>query len=291
MKLAALYGSPQFGAEWQKCYSALSVALEQRFGRGRVFERSTKFYSDEDVLPTAEIAIILGLREQGWQYLNRCLELGIPTLVVDLGWLRRERDYWQVSPNGLNNAVKKPVSDDRFSNLGLKIMDPRPRGRSLLVIGQLPGDMQHDITSDREMVNWGYSVGKQAIALTGHRVYWRPHPRTTLSTPRPVVTSSTNRTLHEMIKDEGTYAGIVYNSTTGLDLLRLGCNVVALGPRTVYTDIVHTDITGLLKEHPGVEPVHELLSRVAYSQYTSTELSSWDTLAQVLSLHDLLGDL
>lgn len=291
MRRAALYGAPQFGAEWQKCYSALSVALNSRFGKGRVWERSTKYYEQADVAEEADIAIIMGLRGEGLRYLEHHTRVGTPTLVVDLGWMRRERNYWQVSPFGLNNVPKIDVPSDRFDKLDLKVFKPRSKDlRSIVVVGQLPGDMQHDLVSEDLMLQWGKEAALKTIELTKKRVFWRPHPRWQTNLPRPIISSSSERTLHDLIQMEGLYAGVVYNSSMGIDLLRLGCNVVALGPRTVYTDIVHTELSGLLLDHPGSEIVHNMLCKVAYGQYTTSELNHWSTLEHLLDLHQINGD-
>lgn len=291
MRRAALYGAPQFGAEWQKCYSALSVALNQRFGKGRVWERSTKYYDPMDVAEEADVAIIMGLRGEGQKFLDHHLALGTPTLVLDLGWMRREFNYWQVSPFGLNNVPKIKVPTDRFDQLSLKVFEPKQKDmRSIVVVGQLPGDTQHDLESEEQMLTWGKDTALAATELTKKRVFWRPHPRWQTALPRPIISSNSERSLHDLMKMEGLYAGVVYNSTMGIDLLRLGCNVVALGPRTVYTDIVHTELNGLLLDHPGSEIVHDMLCKVAYGQYTTSELNNWETLERLFELHQINGD-
>lgn len=291
MKRAALYGAPQAGAEWQKCYSALSAALTTRFGKGRVHERSTKFYSDEDVCEDVAVAVVLGLRGAGDLYLARNIALGIPTLVVDLGWMRRERNYWQVCPYGLNNAPKKAPSANRFEALNLVVKPPIEKDhRSILVIGQQPGDKQHDLDTETAMLNWANITVREAAEITKKRVFWRPHPGWQVRLPRPAISSSPKRGIHELIREEGVYAAAVYNSTIGLDLLRLGCNVVALGPRTVYTDLVYNKVADLNSSHPGEEKVRDLLCNIAYGQYTTTELNNWASLEHVLELHQITGD-
>lgn len=291
MRRAALYGAPQFGAEWQKCYSALSVALTERFGVGRVWHRSTKYYDPADVAEEASVAIIIGLRGEGKKYLDHHLALGTPTLVIDLGWLRREWNYWQVSPFGLNSVPLIVPDSKRFDALSLKVYEPIVKNqKSIVVVGQMPGDMQHDLASEEQMLTWGKETALAAIELTKKRVFWRPHPKWQTALPRPIISSNSERTLHDLIQTEGLYSGIVYNSTMGIDLLRLGCNVVALGKRTVYTDIVHTELSGLLLDHPGSEKVHDMLCRVAYGQYTTSELNHWEHLEQLLGLHQINGD-
>src|SRR5437868_1311922 len=118
---AALYGVPTSGAEWQQCYSALFSALENRFGKGRVWQRTNKYFDPADVADDVAVAVIQGLQGEGVRWLQANLELGIPTLVIDLAWLRRERGYWQASVGGLNNPPVVAPSADRFENLQLKI--------------------------------------------------------------------------------------------------------------------------------------------------------------------------
>lgn len=288
---AALYGVPGYGAEWQKCYSALLFALEQRFGDKRVWQRTTKYFEPADVATDVAVAVIQGLRGEGHQYLTRCLELNIPTLVVDLGWMRRERGFWQVSLGGLNSPPLTCPGPDRFENLDLKVFPIVEKDYHSIVIGQVPGDMQHDLKTDREMLAW---ATKAALEIKTHgprrRVYWRPHPAFIATLGKVAIMTHPTRSIQEFIRDEKVGSAVVYNSTLGLDLLRNGIHVVAQGPRTVYTDLVSSDIANLHTTHPGPERVRSLLERLAYGQYQVSELTSWTTLERLFALHDITGD-
>lgn len=293
LRRAALYGVPNSGAEWHKCYSALFSALEERFGVGRVWQRTSKFFDQEEVADDVAVAVIQGLQGQGFRYLAACLELGIPTLVVDLGWLRRERGYWQVSPSGLNVAPSSAPSSDRFEQLGLLVFDRIKKDYSTLIVGQIPGDKQHDLATDADVINWAVEAAravKKRETDHRHRVFWRPHPRFMPSLGRNAIMTSPNRLLKDFLKDSLVGSAVVYNSTLGLDLLRNGVSIIAQGPRTVYTDLVSANIEDLHSSYPGPERVRALLERVAYGQYQLPELANWSTLERLFALHEITGD-
>lgn len=282
---------PASGAEWQKCYSALLVALEDRFGKNRVWQRTNKYFEPEDVADDVAVAVLQGLRGRGLDYLAAYRKLGIPVLVVDLGWMRRERGYWQVSPNGLNTVPLRAPDGRRFDELQLKVFPAVQRNYHTVIAGQLPGDAQHDLATDADMLRWARNSAARVKELfPKRRVFWRPHPLFMHSLGKPTIMSSPERPIQEFMKDEHVGSAIVYNSTLGLDLLRNGAHVIAHGPRTVYTDLVSSDIGNLENAHPGPERVRELLERLAYGQYQVDELADWANLAKLLELHSITGD-
>lgn len=288
---AALYGVTGHGAEWQKCYSALLSCLEDRFGDKRVWKRSTKYYDPIDVADDVAVAVIHGLRGRGPDFLARCLELNIPTVVVDLGWLRRERGYWQVSLGGLNRPPPRAPSSDRFDRLDLKVFPPVVRDFKTVIVGQLPGDAQHDLDSEQALINWARGVAEQVKSREPKRtVFWRPHPAFITSLGRIAPMTNPQRTIQDLIREDDVGSAVVYNSTFGIELLRNGVHVIAQGPRTVYTDVVSSDIANLHSAHPGPEQVRFLLEKLAYGQYQLSELQNWSTLERLFALHGITGD-
>lgn len=291
LRRAALYGIPNYGAEWEKSHSALFSCLETRFGRGRVWRRSNKDFDPSDVASEVAVAVIQGLRGGGKQFLEACLAKGIPTIVVDLAWLRRERGYWQASINGLNRPPERAPSYDRFEELDLKVFPLWKKNYNTVIAGQLPGDAQHDLETDRDVVEWAKS---QALIMKKmfpkRRVYWRPHPSFRPTLHEAAVLTSPDRPIKDLIRDENVGSALVYNSTLGIELLRQGVHVVAQGPRTVYTDLVSSDISDLENSHPGPDAVRDLLARLAYGQYKDEELSDWKTFEKLFELHGITGD-
>lgn len=255
-----------------------------------MWERNTKWYEDADVAEDVQVAVFLGLRGEARRYLARCKELEIPCIIVDLGWLRRERGYWQVSVGELN--VPPPIAPNasRFLELQLKVRDVVQRDYNTLIVGQVPGDAQHDLTDGSSVIKWGRSVAEEIRERYGRRkIFWRPHPGFLCRLGPPAITTLPDKTVHEAIADDNVGSAVVYNSTLGLELLRQGVRVVAMGPRTVYSDLVPSCISELKTAHPGATRVRALLERCAYGQYKLDELN-WSTLANVLALHGITGD-
>lgn len=268
------------------------ACLEQRFGSGRIWQRSTKYFEREDVSDEVAVAVFLGMRDHAPDFLRVCNELAIPNVVIDLGWMRRERGYWQASVGGLNVAPKRAPSSDRFEELDLKVYAPKTPQTNFVLVGQVPGDAQHDLTTERAMMEWGRGTATAMKAFIGprKRVMWRPHPLFRIPLGPPAVTTWPERPLLEFLKEEHVGGAVVYNSTAALDMLRVGVHVVAQGPRTVYTDLVPREVGRLFDAHPGPERVRSLLEKLAYGQYKIEELATWATFQRLFELHDVTGD-
>lgn len=294
LRRAALYGVPNSGAEWHKCYSALLLALERRFGYGRVWQRNSKYYSPEDVADDVAVAVIFGQRDGAKGFLQRNLELNIPTLVIDLAWLRRDLGYWQVSLGGLNNPPPYAPSSARFDRLGIQVFERLHKiiDYSVVICGQLPGDAQHDLASNVDMLRWARKAADDVKRLFPHteQIFWRPHPKAIMTLGKPTIMTSPDRSVQNLLRESHVGSAVVYNSNLGVELLRNGISVIAQGPRTVYTDLVSSDIADLKTSHPGSDKVRSLLERLAYGQYTTVELSDWGTLERLLELHSITGD-
>lgn len=233
----------------------------------------------------------MGLRERGKDFLEENLRLGIPTLVVDLGWLRRDFGYWQVSLNGLNVAPPVAPDSERFESLNIKVFPPLKRNYHTLIVGQSPGDAQHDLETEQDVLDWGRGVSKEIWeAYPRRKIFWRPHPMFIAPIGKPAITTHPYRDLGEFLDSENVGSAVVYNSTLGLDLLRRGAHVVARGPKTVYTDLTSPDIEAINFAHPGPDAVRGLLERLSYGQYKTSELARWETLERLLDLHGVTGD-
>lgn len=264
--------------------------LEDRFGAGRVWCRNPKYYDPEDVAEDVAVAVFLGLRDRARDYLARCKELGIPCVVVDLGWMRRDRGYWQVSYGDLNEPPPIAPGPDRFNHLQLKCYPQVKRNHSTVIIGQIPGDAQHDLADSNSIIRWAQDTAKGIRSRYRlRRIFWRPHPNFVCTIGKPAVMSLPTKNIRDFIFDDQVGSAVVYNSTAGIELLRLGIHVVALGPRTVYSDLVSSSLDEVKGTHPGEQRVRSLLERLAYGQYQLSELN-WNTIEQVLRLHNVTGD-
>jgi hypothetical protein len=268
--------------------------LDDRFGQKRTWKRTTKFYEPADVADDVAVAFFLGYRDEAPKFAERCKQLNVPFVVIDLGWLRREWGFWQASVGGLNVAPPFAPAKDRYHALNLKTFPPRTfyGPSNCLVVGQLPGDAQHDLKTERQLLEWARSnvdLAKKLLPVHS-RIFWRPHPSFIRPLPRPAITTDPARGLPEFCKEGHIQGAIVYNSTAGIELLRLGVHVVALGPRTVYSDIVTNDLGRLIDGHPGQTEVRSLLERLAYGQYKIEELSTWATFETLFKLHGVTGD-
>jgi hypothetical protein len=184
-------------------------------------------------------------------------KLGGTTLVLDLGWFKRswnnfaERKggYYQI---GVNRICWLPphCPRDRWEKLGLEIHAPKPVGENLLAIGQVAHDAQHGL-SYTEMHEW--FLGK---ASGGYR--YRPHPQGDEGKPQ--------RSLEEDL--DWADMVLTYNSTVGLEALRLGIPVICSN-NCFYRELCNQPC-------PSHGKRLNFFSRVAYAQWSEEEIERGD---------------
>jgi len=181
-------------------------------------------------------------------------KLGGTTLVLDLGWFKRgwaaykkrPGGYYQIGVNHIN-WLPDSAPGDRWESLNLPILPPRPQGKNILAIGQVADDSQHGLTKD-ELVEWLYEN-------TPSPFRYRPHPQ-----------SETEAKPKNTLEHDLEWADVVltYNSTVGLEALRLGIPVIC------STNCFYAGLSG--PQCPSVEDRLELFQRIAYAQWTEEEI-------------------
>lgn len=205
---------------------------------------------------------------------------GIPSLVIDLGYMRRAmrtngyQGFWQVSLNGLN-WLPKSAESDRFEKLEIPYPKQRKRKGYVLIAEQTPNDASHGMDASA-LHKWT----SRTVEKCGTLEYLvRRHPMNKTG-PASLLTKTT-------LEDDLKGAGCVYvhNSNVGNDALLAGIPVVC-DETSRYLPTYYGVVDHELSEcpsYPDAETMQDYLHRLAYAQWKLEEIASGEAFDYVLS--------
>jgi capsule polysaccharide export protein KpsC/LpsZ len=228
--------------------------------------------------PKADIVLCSGLKDN--TKIARCAasKLGVPCLVVELGYLKRAHSngdldgYFQLGWDRLC-WVPDNVPPDRWERLELKLEPTHKPGDYILVAAQVGNDAQHNLTS-RQLCTW---LTKEARALEKKLrkpAVWRPHPaqrhwRPDTWNPR-LIQNPSAVSLGKAL--EHAHTVLTYNSTLGVDAMLKAVPVYSHGTAHYASHAVEDYGTRL-----------KYLTRLAYAQWTLEELASGEAVQFALN--------
>ena len=232
----------------------------------------------KEIMP-ADINVIYGMRVNGRDIIEEYLKRGIPSIVIDLGYLKRAMKsngydgYWQVSLNGLN-WLPDTAPDDRFKSLGLDYPKYQKRVGYVLLCEQTPGDSSHGMNLF-QINDWMDRAVSKCEAL-GLQYKKRHHPMNS-QVPKDQLPDCP-------IEDDLKGAACVYvhNSNAGNDALMAGLPVVCdENPlyKPAYYEIASKDLADIY--YP--ENIQDYLNRLAYGQWTRDEIENGKAFEYVLA--------
>lgn len=210
-------------------------------------------------------------RRMGEQHQRR----GVPVLVVDAGYLQRDRGYYQIGVNRLAWLPPIPCPSDRYAALEM----PKPlteRGDAILLCGQKPRDAQHGMDAF-QVTAWANDTIQKLRRVTDRPLLWRPHPRARASDPALYefvegVSDPHAVPLREVLPM--VHALVTYNSTSGTEAIVAGIPVFC-DPCAMYADWADTDLAQIDRPRTLTpEARADYLSRVAYGQWLPEEMAS-----------------
>lgn len=239
-------------------------------------------YRDKDFL-SADFNLIYGMRRNGKAIIENYLERGIPSIVVDLGYINRAmksngyNGYWQVSMNGLN-WLPEAAEGDRWEALGVDTPKPVKRTGYVLIAEQTPWDASHGMGVP-ELNEWtARAVAKCEELGLDYKV--RRHPMNKAIAPEELPGCT--------IEEDLAGAGCVYihNSNVGNDALLAGIPVVCDAQSRflpTYHGIVAHELTAKPK-FPTAKVMKDYLNRLSYAQWTLDEIASGKAFEYVLNV-------
>lgn len=216
--------------------------------------------------------VVAGLRGKYSEAWRHHRAEGCPVIIREAPHFRGLEDQKRMSVTDHAWIPSFDCAPDRLRALGVTASLPREivKGGILLVCGQTAMDTQHGMTGD-ELGQWLAMASAAACDRFELRPEWRPHPMAR-DLPRPAGVGP-EASPGETVLDALTRATAMlsYNSTTGIEAIRLGCPVFRGGPATYSSAVWHVGPNGDIEMGDGLD-VEALLSRVAYTQWSYDEL-------------------
>lgn len=197
--------------------------------------------------------------------------LGVPVMVTDMGYVRRDLGYMQVGLNKLNWLPDFECPQDRWDRLSVDLQS-RQSGDYVLITGQKPFDGSHSM-SDKELVSMYQSWIDGIKQFTEREIVFRPHPRS----PNMQVsgcridkpTDSQAGGLADVI--QGAHCVVTYNSTSATDSIINGTPVITISDTAQAYDIAEHDLIHV--DCPfWKDDSQPHFNRVAYSQWRHDEV-------------------
>lgn len=196
---------------------------------------------------------------------------GIPVIVTDLGYVRRDLGYMQVGIDRLNWLPDFECPADRWDALGVELQ-PRKHGDYILITGQKPGDGSHGM-SDTQL--WKLYAGwvEEIRQHTDREIVFRPHPfARDMGLEGVLIDKPSDKKsggLAEAI--EGAHCVVTYNSTSGTDALIAGVPVFC-HESAQYADLGNSDFAVIEEPYfPDDRLTH--FHKVGYSQWQVQEFT------------------
>jgi len=227
-----------------------------------------------------DLAIVCGMHEFEERAIKRFASRYIPTIVCDLGYMRRAKaddnsGYHQFGYHHIGWTPKEPVSGDRLAQLGIgKIKRASNSGSGYLVAGQVPNDSQHKMNVE-QCVQWFRNAAFKIRAMTkNHRkIIFRPHPRFPAWTK---LADFETQDCYEMDIEEAIhqcYCLVTYNSTAAIEAIIQGKPIIC-SEQAHYANLGNRILDAGNERVASVNERKSYLERLAYAQWTLEEAAS-----------------
>lgn len=233
-------------------------------------------YRDAREYIPCDVAVIFG----GYKYANKLTtpkrdilkrHQGRKLVMVEAA-LQNRGKYWQVGIGGAaGHAEFGPGRIDRLAGMGITPKPWKPGGEYVLVIGQLPRDVQVQDTDHR---GWCREVVKH-YEKKGVPVRFRPHPMVT----NPAEYGVPDRLIDRLPLAESlarARCAVTWNSTAGTDAALAGVPVVAMDPGSFAYPVASHDLDTLRRPDRS-----EWLGQLGAAQWALNEMRSGETWAHL----------
>jgi len=242
-------------------------------------------FTDPDRSDRVRFVVCWGHHPRDAAFRARWRGLGVPLLIMELGYLRRcagsgdPDGYSQLGFGGIGWIPPRAPDAARFESLGLDVAQPvQGRGKQLLVLGQVPHDAQHNLGPEA-LAGW-LTEEAAVFAAQNWEILYRPHPKHTITTLRLPHVRLDEGTLSEAFSKVG--AVLTYNSTAGIEAMIAGLPVHC-HPSAHYAEVA-SYLAPFDKFSADRNAVLSYLHRLAWAQWSCAELARGAPL-QFLGLH------
>lgn len=222
---------------------------------------------------TCDVAVVFGIRQNEQAFIESAKRRGIPTIVVDLGYVNRfdenyravfERDRTLQLSIGDNVGCIPQLKCPPDRRIRLNLTYPGMRGDRfgpIVVMGQWPSDPTHPFSDSASILAWV----KELQELVGNEIpiKYRPHPRLIKS----------DEFLEKALVS--ARAVVTWSSNSGHDALLSGIPVATkCGPyASICEDVDNLYNFSRMPWFPSEEEWEQYFNRMAYGQWSFDELA------------------
>lgn len=204
--------------------------------------------------------------------------IGGRVLGINFGALRRERGYYVIGWDGLNNSgcyYNQASESGRWHKLGLSISPWRSsHGKKVVLACQVPTDGS---VSSIDIVEWCQRMVSEIRGFTDREIIFRPHPLARSITPSISGATRSERDFREDLKE--SWAVVTYNSTSSGFAVLDGVPVFTFNDQSFAWDVSLHNVESI--ESPLLCDREQWAYDLAYTQWTLDEMRSgkaWDWL-------------
>lgn len=222
-----------------------------------------------------------------------CKTNNIPLLVLELGFIRRDK-YYSFGYGGIVGFANYYCHDcpsDRFEQLNMTVEKNkhRPDGY-ILLCGQVPWDTQ---LQHINYIAWAKMIVKEIKKHSNKEIIFRPHPcqnNQTFIQKGLCLTSLRGTTLSsniDLIEDfKGASVVVAFNSNCLLDALLYGLPIFAFDKGSCVYHLANHDLSTIDKpSFPDQTDKMQTLYNIAYQQWTIEELRDGQAWNHVIRHH------
>jgi len=219
-----------------------------------------------------DVAIFTGAQPDDLERINYYRRKKTPIVLIELGHINRacsksvslEDKYFQMSIEHLTWLPHFACPSDRREKLGIeKPAKKQKKDGYILLLGQKPGDAQHDID---DMITWKKHQRAEIRKYTKRPILWRKHPAdlNVLEQPREA-------TLEEDF--DGAFCVVTHNSNAGIKALLEGIPVCS-APSCFYNRVSFPIEAIENPRAPSKRPWEQLFNKICYAQWNIPEMRS-----------------
>lgn len=285
MKIA-VYGLPE-------CRELAAFATGAQRAGHVVKWRNHNVYKSGEAESEFDLIVLSGSRQPAPMIRAEHAALGIPSLTIDYGYLRRcngvrefESGYWQVGVGGLNAIPTFDCPVDRLRELDLPV--PARQGDpdgAVVILGQHVGDPSHPFRTAEELRDFAAAIVRELKAANVDRVIaWRPHPASgDVGNVPGATTIPATIPFAEVLASAGRV--VTWSSNGGLDAILAGVPVYAASAAP-YAELANRldDVANVERAlYPTGGEILSYLRRASYAQWSLAELELGAELPFVLA--------
>ena len=252
--------------------------------------RSASSYLQGQVERNLDAVAVCGQRSAEGLITRDYAAKGIPSIILDLGYVRRaslgnDAGFFQLSIGHLGWLPTGPCPLDRWRALGVPFPTyvPKPKTAPVLICGQVEGDASHGLSVETLARHYRALVARYGACGT-RPILFKPHPLS----DRLKGGYGEDAVVVGDIRAAVEKAGLVvsYGSTAGLDAILAGTPASVVGP-AIYAGIASRPGDPGEGVFPSPFALRGFLSRLAYAQWTLEEIASGQAIRFLRSTGEL----